>query len=95
LLRQLIKEAPKERGEVPNEDPLRGALTSREIEVLQLTARGYTNLQIARALLISVSTVKKHLRSVVSKLGVSDRTQATVRALELGVLVKNGSNLAS
>jgi len=90
LLRQLIEEMPKEKREVPNDDPLRGALTPREIEVLQLTARGYTNQQIARALLISVSTVKKHLRSVVSKLGVSDRTQATVRALELGVLVKNG-----
>ena len=88
LLRQLIEEAPKERRQVPNDDPLRGALTPREIEVLQLTARGYTNQQIARALLISVSTVKKHLRSVVSKLGVSDRTQATVRALELGVLAE-------
>jgi DNA-binding NarL/FixJ family response regulator len=38
--------------------------------------------------MIRLGAVKKHLRSVVSKLGVSDRTQATVRALELGVLAE-------
>ncbi len=70
----------------PRGEALPSSLTPREIEVLRLTARGCTNLQIARALLISVSTVKKHLRGVVSKLGVSDRTQAAVRAVELGVL---------
>ena len=53
-----------------------------------MVARGYTNQHIARKLLISVSTVKKHLRGVVSKLGVSDRTQAAVRAVELGVLAE-------
>jgi DNA-binding NarL/FixJ family response regulator len=90
-----MEETPKERREDPNDDPPRGALTLREIEVLQLTARGYTNLQIARALLISVSTVKKHLRSVVSKLGVSDRTQATVRPSSLVCWSRTGgSNLA-
>jgi DNA-binding NarL/FixJ family response regulator len=88
LVRQLIEEAPQEKREVPNDDPARVALTPREIEVLGLTARGYTNQQIAHVLLISLSTVKKHLRSVLSKLGVSDRTQATVRALELGVLAE-------
>jgi DNA-binding NarL/FixJ family response regulator len=89
LLMQLMKQAPKKE-KLQKEESLRQALTPREIEVLRLTARGYTNQQIARALHISLSTVKKHLRSVVSKLEVSDRTQATVRAIELGVLVKNG-----
>ena len=56
--------------------------------MVRLTVRGYTNLQIALAHFISVSTVKKHMRSAVSKLGVSDSTQATVRALELGVLAE-------
>ena len=68
------------------EGALPSSLTPRAIEVLTLTAQGYTNLQIARALRISVSTVKKRLRSVASKLGASDRTQAAVRALELGLL---------
>jgi DNA-binding NarL/FixJ family response regulator len=63
-------------------------LSAREREVLGLVAGGYTNQQIARYLLISVSTVKKHVRNVISKLGVSDRTQAAVRALELGVLAQ-------
>ncbi len=56
--------------------------------MLTLIARGYTNQKIAHALGISVSTVKKHLRGVVSKLGVSDRTQVAVRAVELGVLTE-------
>ncbi len=86
LLMHLMEEAPKEEG--PQEEPSLQALTLRETEVLRLTARGYTNVHIAHALCISVSTVKKHLRSVVSKLGVSDRTQAAVRAVELGVLTE-------
>jgi DNA-binding NarL/FixJ family response regulator len=78
LLMRLVEGAPKE--ERPQkEESLREALTPREIEVLRLTAQGYTNQQIARALFISVSTVKKRLRGVASKLGVSDRTQATAR----------------
>ena len=87
LLMQLRKQAPKK--ERPHkEESLRGTLTPREIEVLTLIARGYTNQKIAHALRLSVSTVKKHLRGVVSKLGVSDRTQAAVRAVELGVLAE-------
>jgi DNA-binding NarL/FixJ family response regulator len=70
------------------EGALPSSLTPREIEVLTLTAQGYTNQQIAYALRLSMSTVKKHLRGVISKLGVSDRTQAAVRAVELGVLAE-------
>ena len=47
--------------------------------------RGLSNQQIARNLFISTSTVKKHVRRIISKLGVSDRTQAAVRAIELGL----------
>jgi DNA-binding NarL/FixJ family response regulator len=87
LLMHLMEEAPKEE-RLQQEESLRGMLTPRETEVLTLTARGYTNLQMAHALRLSVSTVKKHLRGVISKLGVSDRTQAAVRAVELGVLTE-------
>ncbi len=65
---------------------LLGALTEREVEVLRHMARGQTNKQISRSLLISVSTVKNHVRQVKAKLGVSDRTQAAVKAVELGLL---------
>jgi two-component system, NarL family, response regulator LiaR len=58
------------------------SLTPREVEVLKLLSKGQTNPQIARNLLFSVSTVKAHVRSILSKLGVSDRTQAAVRAIE-------------
>jgi two-component system, NarL family, response regulator LiaR len=57
-------------------------LTPREIEVLKLLNQGQTNPQIARNLLFSVSTVKAHVRSILTKLGISDRTQAAVRAIE-------------
>ncbi len=58
------------------------SLTTREVDVLKLLSKGQTNPQIARNLLFSVSTVKAHVRSILTKLGVSDRTQAAVRAIE-------------
>ncbi len=64
---------------------LLGALTAREMEVLRHVGRGQTNQQISRSLLISVSTVKNHVRQIIAKLGVSDRTQAAVKAIELGL----------
>jgi DNA-binding NarL/FixJ family response regulator len=58
------------------------SLTPREVEVLRLLSQGQTNPQIAQNLLFSVSTVKSQVRSILSKLGVSDRTQAAVLAIE-------------
>jgi two-component system, NarL family, response regulator LiaR len=58
------------------------SLTPREVEVLKLLSQGQTNPQIAQNLLFSVSTVKAQVRSILAKLGVSDRTQAAVRAIE-------------
>jgi DNA-binding NarL/FixJ family response regulator len=62
------------------------SLTRREVEVLRLVAEGYTNSQIARSLFVSVSTVKKHVQRIIAKLGVSDRTQASVKANGMGLL---------
>ena len=67
---------------VPDEGRQIEDLTPREVEVLKLLSQGQTNPQIARNLLFSVSTVKAHVRSILTKLGVSDRTQAAVRAIE-------------
>jgi two-component system, NarL family, response regulator LiaR len=63
------------------------SLTPREVEVLKLLSQGQTNTQIAQNLLFSVSTVKAQVRSILSKLGVSDRTQAAVRAIEARVTI--------
>ncbi|HJQ28005.1 MAG TPA: response regulator transcription factor, partial [Rubrobacter sp.] len=61
-------------------------LTPREVEVLRLLSQGQTNPQIAQNLRISRGTVKIHVQHIISKLGVSDRTQAAVRAIEAGLL---------
>ena len=62
------------------------ALTPRELEVLALLAQGLTNPQIARSLSVEAGTVKTHVKRIISKLGVSDRTQAAVRAIQLGLI---------
>jgi DNA-binding NarL/FixJ family response regulator len=61
-------------------------LTRREHEVLQLLARGQTNREIAGSLSVSVGTVKIHVEHIIAKLGVTDRTQAAVRAFESGLI---------
>jgi DNA-binding NarL/FixJ family response regulator len=61
-------------------------LTRRETEVLRLMAGGYSNREIARALSTTEGTVKNHSSSILSKLGVRDRTRAVLKALELGFI---------
>jgi DNA-binding NarL/FixJ family response regulator len=63
-----------------------GRLTPREQDVLQLLAHGHTNRDIAQALTITPGTVKVHVQRIIHKLHVSDRTQAAIRALELGLI---------
>jgi DNA-binding NarL/FixJ family response regulator len=62
------------------------SLTPREIEVLRSLSQGQTNPQIAQNLKVSRGTVKIHVQHIISKLGVSDRTQAAVRAIEAGLV---------
>lgn len=62
------------------------ALTDRELEVLRLEAAGLTNAEIAGRMYISIATVKRHISNLYGKLGVTHRTQALVRARELGLL---------
>ncbi|MEJ2209918.1 MAG: LuxR C-terminal-related transcriptional regulator [Anaerolineae bacterium] len=66
--------------------PLVEPLTERELEVLRLMAAGQAHAEIAAALVISINTVKKHAAGIYGKLGVHSRTQAVVRAQELGLL---------
>jgi DNA-binding NarL/FixJ family response regulator len=61
-------------------------LTKREVEVLRLMAGGYSNREIADALGTAEGTVKNHASSILSKLGVRDRTRAVLKALERGYI---------
>jgi DNA-binding NarL/FixJ family response regulator len=61
-------------------------LSEREAEVLRLVARGASNKEIASELVIAEGTVKNHLTSILAKLEVTDRTEAAVKARELGVI---------
>ena len=65
---------------------MRESLTPRETETLRLVAKGLTNKEIADALEVSEVTVKTHVSSVLSKLGLSSRTQAALFALKEGLV---------
>lgn len=92
LIRRFADERMTAREELPvpqargRQAPSSEGLTPRELEVLQLMARGQTNAQIAAELVVSTGTSKTHVQHIISKLGVSDRTQAVVRAIELGLV---------
>lgn len=89
LLRRLAEES-KPRPEASAEK-----LTRREIEVLRLLAQGHTNREIAQALVVSTGTVKVHVEHIIAKLGVSDRTQAAVKGIELGLISPHPSSHAT
>ncbi len=61
-------------------------LSDREVEVLRLIANGYTNKEIASRLYLAEGTVKNYVTSILGKIGARDRTQAALRAQELGLL---------
>ena len=65
-------------------------LTARQLDVLRLLAKGHSNAQIARQLVLSVRTVDSHVAALLGKLGVRDRHDAAARATELGVLTGSG-----
>ena len=62
------------------------SLTSRELEVLERLAAGRSNQAIARELVVTLDTVKKHVSHVLDKLGAANRTEAVARARELGLI---------
>ncbi len=80
LIRRLANQSAREPASHSDE------LTHRELDVLRLVAEGKTNAEIAGLLFISVGTVKVHVERIIDKLGVSDRTQAAVRSVELGYI---------
>lgn len=66
-------------------------LTEREIEVLKLVARGASNAQIAEELFITVNTVKSHLKNILAKLQLENRTQAAAYAVHYGLVLESPS----
>jgi two-component system, NarL family, response regulator LiaR len=72
----------------PAHDPA-AELTAREMEVLQLIAQGHSNAEIAGALVITERTVKAHVSNLLSKLHLSDRTQAAIYAWREGLIEKS------
>ena len=100
LLREAMADLPGVDGQlvkqelVPADTKEDGSvLTPRERDVLRLVAEGRTNKQIGKALFISEDTAKKHVQNIIGKLGVSDRTQAAVWAVRLGLLERHPEKL--
>jgi DNA-binding NarL/FixJ family response regulator len=89
LLDRFAEQAPGDPAKPP---PQLEALTERELEVLKLVARGWSNAELAEKLFLSETTVKTHVSSVLRKLGLRDRVQAVVMAYEAG-LVRPGTTV--
>lgn len=92
LAMRLLERLPQEpgqnnsHGQQPEPGHIKSVLSEREVDALRLIAVGKTNRQIAQDLMISLSSVKTYVQRIIKKLGVSDRTQASVRAIELGLI---------
>jgi DNA-binding NarL/FixJ family response regulator len=89
LLDRFAEQAPEDPAKPP---PQLESLTERELEVLKLVAKGWSNAELAEKLFLSETTVKTHVSSVLRKLGLRDRVQAVVMAYEAG-LVRPGTTV--
>jgi NarL family two-component system response regulator LiaR len=91
IARKLLRELSDASARGPGTDPL----TEREVEVLQLVARGQSNREIAAQLAISEATVRTHVSKILTKLNLCSRTQAALYALREGLAsLHNGDSNA-
>jgi DNA-binding NarL/FixJ family response regulator len=72
--------------ELSRQEQISATLSDRELEVLNLIARGASNKVVASSLNISESTAKTHVQSIFNKLGVNDRTEAVTEAVKKGII---------
>ncbi|HEV2060013.1 MAG TPA: response regulator transcription factor [Solirubrobacteraceae bacterium] len=85
VTRRLVEEFARRPG-TEDAPPTLAELTTRELEVLRLIARGQSNREVADNLVLSEATVKTHVGNVLRKLGLRDRVQAVVFAYEHGIV---------
>jgi NarL family two-component system response regulator LiaR len=85
IARKLLQELSSPTEKPPTPDPL----TEREVEVIRLVARGWSNQEIADHLVISEATVRTHVSNILGKLHLASRTQAALYALREGLATLN------
>jgi DNA-binding NarL/FixJ family response regulator len=86
VTRRLIEAFAKRPVSVSPAPSALASLTPREQDILLLVARGQSNIEIARALVVSEATVKTHVTHLLAKLGLRDRVQAVILAYETGAV---------
>jgi LuxR family maltose regulon positive regulatory protein len=82
----LLSAVKEDTGKTPSPQMQNEPLTAREVEVLKLIEAGYSNQELAEKLIISITTVKRHISNIYTKLGVKNRTQAVAIGKELKLL---------
>jgi DNA-binding NarL/FixJ family response regulator len=93
VARKLIEEMTEPSARKKKKEEGLEELSQREVDVIKLMTRGYSNRQIADILFISEHTVKVHIRNIFRKIGVADRTNAVLWALERGVVLKDKESI--
>lgn len=86
VARHLVERTRARPGRAEQRSSAEEALSEREIEVLRLLADGLDNTQIAQRLHLSPATVKRHVSAILTKLGVSNRVQAAIHGVQLGLV---------